>query len=72
MGTLSVRLPDELEKTMGEFKLDWSEVARKALFERVEKMKRLKRLQAKVSDKDARELTDRISEAVATRFREPQ
>ncbi|MFH1510373.1 MAG: hypothetical protein ABIF10_01675 [Candidatus Woesearchaeota archaeon] len=44
MGTLSVRLPEDLEKAMEDFKLDWSEVARKALFERAEKLKRLRRL----------------------------
>lgn len=72
MGTLSVRLPEELEKAMEEFKLDWPEVARKALFERAEKLKKLKRLQARVSDKDAKELTDRISREVASRFRGAQ
>ena len=72
MGTITISVPDELEKTMREFKLDWSNVAVRAIFDKAEKLKRLKEISSKVkiSDKDAKELTDKISEAVAKRFRE--
>ena len=72
MGTITISVPDELEKDMKEFKLDWSEVVAKAIFDRAEKLKRLKEISSKIkiSDEDAKEFTDNISEAVAKRFRE--
>lgn len=72
MGTITIPLPEELEKTMKEFKLNWSEVAAKAISDKAEKLKKLKRFSSriKVSDKVAKEFTDKVSEAVAKRFRE--
>ena len=72
MGTITISVPDELEKTMKEFKLDWSDVAFRAIFDKAEKLKRLKEISSKIkiSDKDTKEFTDKISEAVAKRFRE--
>jgi len=72
MGTITISLPDELEKIMKEFKLDWSEVAVRAITDKAEKLKRLKEISSKIkiSDKDAKEFTDKISEAVAKRFLE--
>lgn len=72
MGTITISVPDELEKTMKEFKLDWSNVAMRAIFEKTEDLKKLKRFSSKIklSDKSAKEFTDKISEAVAKRYRE--
>lgn len=71
MGTLTISIPDELEESMKEFKLDWSDIAKRALIDKAEKLKRLKGISSKIkiSDKTAKEFTDRISEAVAKRFR---
>ena len=72
MPTISIKVPDELERSMHEFKLDWVEVARKAMFDKAEKLKKLKQFSSKVkvSDKVAKEFTDKISKSVAKRFRE--
>lgn len=72
MGTMTITLPEDLEKTMKEFKLDWTEVARRALIDKALKLKKLKRFSSKIriSDKIAKEFTDKISEAVAGRYRE--
>ena len=72
MGTISIELPDELEKTMHEFTLDWPDIVRRAIFDKAEKWKKLKKFSSKVevSDKVAKEFTDKISEAVAKRFKE--
>ena len=72
MGTMTISVPDELEKTIREFKLDWSEIAARAIFDKAEKLKKLKEFSSKVkvSDKSAKEFTDKISEAVAKIFRE--
>lgn len=72
MGTITISVPDELEKDMKEFKLNWSEVAVKAIFDKAEKLRRLKEISSKIkiSDKEAKEITDKISESVARRFLE--
>lgn len=72
MAELKVEIPDELEKTVKELKLDLSEIAAEAISERAKKLKMLKEFSSKVkvSDKTAKKFTDRISEAVARRFRE--
>ena len=72
MGTMTISVPDELERDMKEFKLNWSDVAMRAIFDKAEKLKKLKRFSSKVkvSDKSAKEFTDKISESVARRFRE--
>jgi hypothetical protein len=71
MTGLNVELPAELEKSLHEFGLDWSGVARKAIFEKVEALRKLKKLSSgiKVPDELAKEFTDQISESVARRFR---
>ena len=72
MKTITISVPDELEKDMREFKLDWSEVATRAISDKAEKLKRLKEISSKIkiSDESAKKFTDKISEAVAKRFRE--
>ncbi len=70
MGELKVKIPDELAKTMQEFSLDWSEVARRALIDKAEKLKRLKGFSSKfkLSEKDAVGLSDKMDEAVSGKF----
>lgn len=70
MGTITISVPDELEKTMKEFKLDWSEVAISAILDKAEKLKKLKAFSSKfkLSDKDIKEFTDKIDKAVVERF----
>ncbi len=57
---------------MKEFRLDWSDIAMRAISDKAEKLKRLKEISSKVriSDRSAKEFTDKISSAVAKRFRE--
>lgn len=70
MGTLTISIPEELEESMKEFKLDWSDIAKRALIDETEKLKKLKAFSSKIklSDEDAKELADKISNAVADRF----
>ncbi|MBI2541350.1 hypothetical protein HYV80_01395 [Candidatus Woesearchaeota archaeon] len=72
MKTITISVPDELEKTMKEFRLDWSGVAVRAIADKAEKLSRLKEISSKVkiSDREAKEFTDKISESVAKRLRE--
>ena len=70
MGSITIPLPDELEKTMQEFKLDWFGVARKAIFVKAEKLKKLKRFSSKfkLSGRDVVMLADKLDKAVAGKF----
>ena len=56
---------------MKEFKLDLSDLATRAIFERAEELKKLKEFSSKVrvSDKLAKEFTDKVSESVAEKYR---
>lgn len=69
---MTISVPDELEEAIKEFKLDWSEIAARAIFDKAEKLKKLKEFSSKVkvSDRVAKEFTDKISSAVAKKYRE--
>lgn len=70
MAELTVEIPAELEKSLHEFSLDWSEVARKAILDKAEKLKILKAFSSKfkLSNRDIKRLSDKINEAVADKF----
>lgn len=70
MAELKIKIPDELEKSMKEFKLDWSGVAKRALIEKAEKLKKLRAFSSKfrLSDKDVKELADKVNKSVADKF----
>ncbi len=70
MGTITISVPEELERSMNEFSLNWSEVIKKVLIEKTEKLKKLKAFSSKIklSDKDAKELANKIDSAVADKF----
>lgn len=70
MKTITISVPEELKKDMKKFKLNWSEVALKALMDKTEKLKRLKNISSriKLSDTRAQRLADKINLAVSDRF----
>ena len=72
MGTITISVPDELYETIKELKMDWSEVATKVILDKAQELKKLKMFSSKVrvSDKAAKEFTDKISSAVAKKYRE--
>jgi hypothetical protein len=71
MGEVCIDIPDEMDPTLKEFRMDWAEVGRRAILGKAERLRRLKLLTSgiRVSDKKAKEFTDRISESVAMRYR---
>ena len=72
MGTLTLSISNDLEKAMKEFKLDWSEVATRAIVDKADKLRKLRTFSSKIkiSEESAKEFTDKISDAVARRFSE--
>ena len=72
MAEVIVKIPNELEKTIRESKIDWSAIARRAILDKAEQLRRLKQIgaRAKVSEKAGKEFTDKISMTVARRHKE--
>lgn len=77
MATITLSVPDELKTKMDKVDvINWSSVARKAFAEQLEDIKELQKLKQlkafsskfRLSDKDAKELADKINKSVAAEF----
>ncbi len=72
MATLSVSVSDELREKMTLIdEVNWSAVARKAFEEKVKQIEILKKIATKsqLTEKDAREISKKINEDMAKKFR---
>jgi hypothetical protein len=72
MGTLSVSVPDGLrEQMIGLEEINWSAVARKAFEEKIKEVEFLKNIakKSKLTDKDADEITAKINQSMAKKFK---
>ena len=73
MPTLTLAIPADLKKEMDTMpELNWSEVARKAISERAAEYKLFKTIVAKskLTEKDAKELGDKISKSMTKKLRQ--
>lgn len=73
MVNITLSVPEELKKKMDEFpEINWSAVAREAIWEKASQLSILKSIAAKskMTEKDALELGRKINKAVAKRYRE--
>lgn len=71
MPTLTLAMPEELKKEMDEAKeINWSEVARNAIREKLSQLKILKSISAKskLTEKDALELGKKINKSLHERY----
>jgi hypothetical protein len=72
MGTISVSVEDEMKSRMTELEeINWSAVARNAFEEKLKEVEILKRLasKSKLTAKDAQEISKKINESMAKKFR---
>jgi len=72
MSTITLSVPEDLKREMDEFKeMNWSEVARAAIRERVAQLAILKSITAKskLTEKDALELGRKINKSMHERFK---
>lgn len=72
MGTLSVSVPDELRVKMDRLdEVNWSAIARKAFEEKLKEIEILKIVskKSKLTEKDAKEISRKINEGMAEKFR---
>ncbi len=71
MGNMTLSIPDEVQKEMKHFsEVKWSEVARKAIAERLETLKLAERLaqKSKLTEKDVLEWSKKIKGMATKRF----
>ena len=72
MPTITLSVPEDLKREMDEFKeMNWSEVARAAIREKVSQLAILKAITAKskLTEKDALEIGRKINKSMHDRFK---
>lgn len=72
MPTITLAVPEELKKDMDEAKeINWSEVARAAIREKITQLKLFKAItsKSKLTEKDALELGKKINKALHKRYK---
>ena len=70
---MTLSIPEELHKRMKKFsELRWSEIARKAIEERINDLETMEKIvsKSKLTKKDADEIAEKIKRAAALRFNE--
>ncbi|PIO08092.1 hypothetical protein COU59_02240 [Candidatus Pacearchaeota archaeon CG10_big_fil_rev_8_21_14_0_10_34_12] len=73
MTNMTLSIPEELHKKMKKFsEVRWSEVARKALEQRINDMEVMEKIasKSKFTKKDAEEISKKIKKGAAMRFNE--
>ena len=71
MGNITLSLPNEVRKEMKQFsEVKWSEVARKAIVERLETLRMAEELakKSKLTESDVEEFSKKIKSLAAKRF----
>jgi len=71
MGNMTLSMPDEVQKKMKRFsEIKWSEVARKAIIEKLESLFLADKLaqKSKLTEKDVEEFSKKIKSAATQRF----
>ena len=71
MGNITLSIPDEIHKDMRNFsEVKWSEVARKAIIEKLEALRLAESLakKSKLTEKDIKEFTKSIKREATQRF----
>ena len=70
---MTLAIPDELHKKMKKMSdIRWSEIARRAIEERINDLETLNKLasKSKITDKDIEEISKKIKRSAAIRFNE--
>lgn len=71
MGNITLSIPDEIQKEMKIFsEVKWSEIARKAIIERLTLLKRAEEIakKSKLTEKDVKEFSDKIKRIASKRL----
>lgn len=71
MANMTLTIPENMRKDMKQFpEIKWSEVARKAIAEKLEVLQMANKIasKSKLTEKDVKEFSDRIKESATKRF----
>jgi len=71
MGNMTLSLPEDIQREMKQFsEVKWSEVARKAIIEKLKTLELAERLakKSKLTRKDVEEFNDKIKSSASKRF----
>ena len=71
MGNITLSIPDDIHKDMRQFsEVRWSEVARKAIVQKLETLHLAERLakKSKLSEEDIKEFSNKVKSLAAKRF----
>jgi glutamyl-tRNA reductase len=71
MGNITLSIPDPIQKEMKAFsEVKWSEIARRAIVERLELLKRAEELakKSKLTEKEVKEFSDKIKKSASKRM----
>lgn len=71
MGNITLSIPNSVHEEMRQFsEVRWSEVARKAIIEKIEMLKLAENLskKSKLTQEDVKEFSDKIKNSAAKRF----
>ena len=71
MAELKIEISEELEKTIHEFKLDWEEVARRAISKKAQQLAFMKYFasESELTEEDALILGNKVNEAVSEKYK---
>ena len=71
MMELPIRIPEDLRRKMEKFGVDWSPMIRRVIEKEIRNLTEIERIVSKsdMTEEDALELGEKISKAVAERFR---
>lgn len=73
MATITLAVPDDLKREMEQFKeMNWSEVARSAIKEKISQLSILKSItsRSKLTDQDALDLGKKINKSLHAKYQE--
>ena len=71
MGNITLSMPNDVHKKMKQHsEIKWSEVARKAIIQKIEQMEAIEKItsKSKLSEKDAKEIAEKINSEVAKKL----
>jgi hypothetical protein len=73
MVNITLSVPEELKRKMEEFpEINWSEIARRSIIERVELLEKMNKLlsKSKLTEEDALRFGKEVNKSVSRKFRE--
>jgi hypothetical protein len=71
MAELRIEIPEDLNRKMEKFRIDWSQAIRGMIEREIQNLERLEEIvsRSQMTEKDAFELSEKVSRSIAGKFR---